>query len=1071
MKRLIIGLIALLSFAQAFTQDNDTTQYIYYRFTYGNRLDRYWANKVLMIPKDTIYSKDGLALKGGVLYTGNGTKWTSVASGSGAVDSFMFATRARVLQTIDSMKLVNDARYLQSVSTDQSIQGNGSSGSKVKLVGDNATPGNSKYYGTDGGGTKGYFTLPGGGSGDNLQQTTALGNTTNISIIDSGNLKALDTLHARTAVIHGPLYVGDSTYGAPTKRVITNGASVINGINGLPSNTLNGNIGIVCSLYNFIQESHAQNGTSTCQYDIHDSSTYSRIHETPMYDSATVAYFVFSTGDADTTTDPIFYKTQLGAIFDTLITNKHYPPNRILCLSPIWRVDPTRAALSYTYVALDSVVCLAKGVKFGNIFTPLQMNYPGDIDADSVHPSTTGHQIIARVTSHLMTEFSMVGNLTVDQNASIVKDLSVGGDQVTQGITTPVNGFQQAVNNQLIPVRSGFQTAVGDVGGFRFSCSATPGDIFNLAYTAHGAGRGDFKFDKEGLDRAIMYYNSVNGLTYFGAGVKIFGDAIPDEHKWLLTNGGNALNTVKIGLGVDNSFKLRMFGSDFTDWWSLGFLNQADTSTYTPLIKLHTNHSVGINTTTTPVATLEVGGSTQVDGAIKIKGDINTDPQRILLVTGGAVLPSTRIGMGVDAGYHLQIFGTDVIDRWSLGNISQADSTTYTPIINLFSADNRVGIGSTTDNATGKTQINSTTEQLALHYDASNYAQFLVNSGGSLAFEHLTGLTMPSAVLPNGSTSDSVIVESTSGDVATFKKVAQSSIGGGVTQTALDDSTAAVRAAMKHYADSVSQHKVDSLAGTITGGSSPPFDANTAILMDHSDNTKTLKFGLASITTGTVRTLTVPNTDLIIAGSNIANTWTGAQNMIGATVTVTTQSPGDNSTNASSTAYVDAAVAAGGHPIVFSQTSAGTALTNSTTPTIIDGTGVGSVTLAANSFFVGEVITCHLIALFSTDASPGNLSITLGFGPGAFAFTPPSSLHSQAIEITAYTTILTTGSGGTASTSYVVTPYGASTVISTNVNSSFNTTSSKSFGIQATWATASTNNSIQSMMPTTIKID
>src|SRR5690606_25866948 len=40
------------------------------------------------------------------------------------------------------------------------------SGGNYSLVGDNATPGNSKYYGTDAGGTKGFFDLPSGGSGD-----------------------------------------------------------------------------------------------------------------------------------------------------------------------------------------------------------------------------------------------------------------------------------------------------------------------------------------------------------------------------------------------------------------------------------------------------------------------------------------------------------------------------------------------------------------------------------------------------------------------------------------------------------------------------------------------------------------------------------------------------------------------------------------------------------------------------------------------------------------------------------------------------------------------------------------
>ena len=41
--------------------------------------------------------------------------------------------------------------------------GNLTANRSLSLVGDSATPGNSKYYGTDGTGTKGYFTLPAGG--------------------------------------------------------------------------------------------------------------------------------------------------------------------------------------------------------------------------------------------------------------------------------------------------------------------------------------------------------------------------------------------------------------------------------------------------------------------------------------------------------------------------------------------------------------------------------------------------------------------------------------------------------------------------------------------------------------------------------------------------------------------------------------------------------------------------------------------------------------------------------------------------------------------------------------------
>ena len=46
------------------------------------------------------------------------------------------------------------------VETADSIEGDGSDGDKIKLVGDVATPDNDKYYGTDDGGNKGYHSLP-----------------------------------------------------------------------------------------------------------------------------------------------------------------------------------------------------------------------------------------------------------------------------------------------------------------------------------------------------------------------------------------------------------------------------------------------------------------------------------------------------------------------------------------------------------------------------------------------------------------------------------------------------------------------------------------------------------------------------------------------------------------------------------------------------------------------------------------------------------------------------------------------------------------------------------------------
>jgi hypothetical protein len=56
----------------------------------------------------------------------------------------------------------NDAGGLATVKTAMSVTGAGSAEDPVKLVGDAETPGNTKYYGTDGDGEKGYHAFPSG---------------------------------------------------------------------------------------------------------------------------------------------------------------------------------------------------------------------------------------------------------------------------------------------------------------------------------------------------------------------------------------------------------------------------------------------------------------------------------------------------------------------------------------------------------------------------------------------------------------------------------------------------------------------------------------------------------------------------------------------------------------------------------------------------------------------------------------------------------------------------------------------------------------------------------------------
>lgn len=52
----------------------------------------------------------------------------------------------------------NDPLFISSVNSQYSIQGTGLAGSELQLVGDASGPGANKYYGTNGGGTRGWYT-------------------------------------------------------------------------------------------------------------------------------------------------------------------------------------------------------------------------------------------------------------------------------------------------------------------------------------------------------------------------------------------------------------------------------------------------------------------------------------------------------------------------------------------------------------------------------------------------------------------------------------------------------------------------------------------------------------------------------------------------------------------------------------------------------------------------------------------------------------------------------------------------------------------------------------------------
>lgn len=236
--------------------------------------------------------------------------------------------------------------------------------------------------------------------------------------------------------------------------------------------------------------------------------------------------------------------------------------------------------------------------------------------------------------------------------------------------------------------------------------------------------------------------------------------------------------------------------------------------------------------------------------------------------------------------------------------------------------------------------------------------------------------------------------------------------------------------------------------------------------------TNAQRTGLANVIKGAIAVDTTKNKLIYGNGSSYsnipredtANIWLGAQDFTGATITATTQSPGDNSTKGATTAYVDAAVSAV-NINKFSQTADGT-VSNTTSTTSIIGTGSGTQTIAANTLSVGKLIIVKGFGYLSTDASVPTLTITftnsssnVGNAVGALL---SSSMNNTPLEWEYAGTVRSIGSGGTIELNGWISINGTKAYIATNTAFAFNTTVTQTFDVTALWGTASANNIIVS---------
>lgn len=83
----ILTIILILSVGLVRAQQDIPASYLWYRFTYGTRIDRGWFDKAIHIPRDTIYTKSGLAIKGSSLYYGDSSRWYLAGGGVGGFNT------------------------------------------------------------------------------------------------------------------------------------------------------------------------------------------------------------------------------------------------------------------------------------------------------------------------------------------------------------------------------------------------------------------------------------------------------------------------------------------------------------------------------------------------------------------------------------------------------------------------------------------------------------------------------------------------------------------------------------------------------------------------------------------------------------------------------------------------------------------------------------------------------------------------------------------------------------------------------------------------------------------------
>jgi hypothetical protein len=355
--------------------------------------------------------------------------------------------------------------------------------------------------------------------------------------------------------------------------------------------------------------------------------------------------------------DTTHFKDSVGKFLDSIIINRHYPPQKIFYLSiiNIGTAAGPNSIYHSNYFSAQKNLCAAKGIVFIDMMTPFQQiagtPYLDGLMFDALHPNDRGHEVYSTIIS------SAIGYNTVAQAQAIAVNGLVEANNITAralpyaNVKSTLIGVDTAGRfvqfNQMAYIPNSIDTQYA--GNINLAGDATFGG--EMASTALFVNGTDATLPHNGSKGLLMQYNAgtntgnIDALNFFGAAYPIAFNSI--------FGGGTIM------LGTSTPFDATNMLENHGKTYLNGLLQMNSTALATGT----TTDSVVVETTTANVAVFKKVAQSSMSGSIYsfLPVVISSDTVGFCLtkngvpVLGDSVIFSAITGGGLPGGSNTQI--------------------------------------------------------------------------------------------------------------------------------------------------------------------------------------------------------------------------------------------------------------------------------------------------------------------------------------------------------------------------------------------------------------------------------